>query len=151
MKVRFKKLNGDAVLPSYAHDGEDVGLDLVAVSKTRDEHGNVVYGTGLSVEIPEGYGGFLFPRSSNSKQELLLCNSVGIVDPGYRGEVMLKFKKTYEPCLFSVITHNPLKEYEVGDKVGQMVILPYPHIEPEWCDELSGSDRGDKGFGSSGK
>lgn len=151
MKVRFKKLNEDAVLPSYAHDGEDVGLDLVAVSKMYDEHGNVVYGTGLAVEIPEGYGGFLFPRSSNSKQELLLSNSVGVVDPGYRGEVMLKFKITYKPCLFSGMLHNTLKEYEVGDKVGQMVILPYPHIEPEWSYELSGSERGDNGFGSSGK
>lgn len=151
MKVRFKRLEENAVLPAYANDGEDVGLDMVAVRKEYDEDGNVVYGTGVAVEIPKGYGGFLFPRSSNSKKELLLSNSVGVVDPGYRGEVIFKFKKTFEPSILTGMWHSIDKEYEVGDKVGQMVILPYPHIEPEWAEELSSSVRGEGGFGSTGK
>ena len=90
MKVKIKKLHPDAVVPSYAHS-TDCGLDLTAVSKTFDEYGNVVYGFGLAFEIPEGYAGFIFPRSSNHKSGLLLTNSVGILDSCYRGEVTAKF------------------------------------------------------------
>lgn len=68
----------------YAKDG-DAGIDLIATSKTYDEHGNVVYGTNRAFEIPKGYVGLLFPRSSNSKKDLILSNSVGVVDSGYRG------------------------------------------------------------------
>jgi dUTPase len=90
MKVNIKKLHPDAVIPSYAH-ATDCGMDLTAVSKTFDEYGNVVYGFGLAFEIPEGYAGFIFPRSSNHKSELLLTNSVGVIDAGFRGEVTAKF------------------------------------------------------------
>ena len=90
LKVKIKKLHKDAVIPSYAHS-TDCGLDLTAVSKTYDEYGNVVYGFGLAFEIPEGYAGFIFPRSSNHKSGLLLTNSVGVIDSGFRGEVTAKF------------------------------------------------------------
>src|SRR5690606_10497369 len=93
MKVKIKRLHPQAVIPSYAKPG-DAGMDLTATSKSYDENGNVVYGTGLAFEIPEGYVGLLFPRSSNSKTDLILSNSVGVLDSGYRGEVMFKFKSS---------------------------------------------------------
>lgn len=79
MEVKIKKLNENAVIPTYAKDG-DAGMDLTATSKSFDEYGNVVYGTGLAFEIPKGYVGLLFPRSSNAKTELFLTNSVGVLD-----------------------------------------------------------------------
>ena len=92
MKVKIKRLSEKSVIPSYSKDG-DAGMDLVATSKSYDDNGNVVYGTDLAFEIPKGYVGLLFPRSSNAKMDLLLSNSVGILDSGYRGEVMMKFKE----------------------------------------------------------
>lgn len=159
MKVRFKKLHKKAQLPSYAHDGEDAGLDIRCVSKQYDDNNNVVYHTGLAVEIPKGYAGFMFPRSSNDKKQLSLSNCVGIVDSGYRGEFTFKYRQTFdtfkeintESACFMIPFHDRNKEYEIGDKVGQMVIMPYPHIEPEWADDLSETERGDGGYGSTGK
>lgn len=138
MKVRIKKLDVNAVLPAYAHD-TDAGMDLTAVSKTYDANGNIVYGTGLAFEIPEGYMGLLFPRSSNSKQDLRLTNSVGVIDSGYRGEVTFKFRP------------DGPHSYEVGDRVGQIIIMPYPKIEFEEVESLSDSDRGTGGYGSTGR
>ena len=89
LKVKIKRLSDNAVIPTYAH-ATDAGMDLVATSKTIDEYGNVVYGTGIALEIPNGYVGLVFPRSSNSKKHLLLTNSVGVIDSGYRGEVTFK-------------------------------------------------------------
>lgn len=142
MQVKIKKLHVDAVIPAYSKPG-DAGLDLTAVSATQDQYGNVVYGTGLAVEIPEGYVGLIFPRSSNSKTDLYLTNHVGVVDSGYRGEIMFKFRPV-----------NGLlnaKVFQVGDRVGQLIILPYPTIMFEETEELSDSDRGAGGFGSTGK
>lgn len=151
MEVRFKKMHENAQLPSYAHDGEDAGLDIRCVSKEHDDHNNVVYHTGIAMEIPKGYAGFLFPRSSNDKKQLRLTNCVGIVDSGYRGEVTFKYRITYDTYHDGSFYHCVNDEYQVGDKVGQMVILPYPHIEPQWADELSETNRGDNGYGSTGK
>lgn len=92
MEVKIKKLNESAVIPTYAKHG-DAGMDLTAISKEYDGNGNVIYGTGLAFEIPENYVGLLFPRSSNTKKDLILGNSVGVIDSGYRGEVILIFKK----------------------------------------------------------
>ena len=92
MEVKIKRLVEDAVIPAYAHD-TDAGLDLVATSyEYKDDIHCHVYGTGLAVEIPEGHVGLLFPRSSNRKTESYLTNHVGVVDSGYRGEIMLSFK-----------------------------------------------------------
>ena len=91
MQVNIKRLNENAVIPTYAKHG-DAGMDLTATSKSYDDHGNVVYGTGLAFEIPMGYVGYVFPRSSNAKKDLILSNSVGVIDSGYRGEVIFKFK-----------------------------------------------------------
>ena len=144
MKIKIKKLHNDAVVPSYAKPG-DAGMDLTATSRTFDEHGNVVYGVGLAIEIPEGYVGLIFPRSSNAKTDLYLTNHVGVVDSGYRGEIMFKFRKS------DVIKNfQEARLYHVGERVGQLMIIPYPQIELEEVEELSSTERGEGGYGSTG-
>lgn len=153
MKVRFKKLSPKAVIPVKKHP-TDAGYDLTATSLRFDEDGNAVYGTGIALEIPKGYAGFIFPRSSNSQKCLLLSNCVGIVDSGYRGEVKAKFKPSM--AMFSNDgelegSSNTDRIYKVGERIAQIVIMPYPEIDFEEADELSEADRGDNGFGSTGK
>ena len=146
MKVRIKKLDERAVVPSYSKQG-DAGLDLTAINISKDNVGNITYHTGLAVEIPEGYVGLLFPRSSISKKQQFLTNCVGVIDSGYRGEIMAKFKPvmgSYETIL-ELFESN---EYEVNDRIVQLIILPYPQIEFEEVEELSSSERGHGGFGS---
>lgn len=140
MKVKIKKLHPDAVIPTYAKSG-DAGLDLTAVSIHFDDKFNSCYGTGISIEIPKGYVGLVFPRSSISKKNLLLSNSVGVIDSGYRGEIKMKFKPTI---------HSSVK-YRKGDRIGQLIILPYPQIEFQETEELSETERGVGGYGSTGK
>ena len=137
MRIRVKKVHPDAVIPKYAHFG-DAAVDLVAVKKWEDDNGNVCYGTGLAMEIPHHHVGLLFPRSSVSKTDLRLCNAVGVIDAGYRGEIMLKFDK------------NGNKEYNVGDRVGQLMLVPIPSIQFVQVANLPQSDRGLGGFGSTG-
>ena len=146
MKVRIKKLNEGAIVPSYSKEG-DAGLDFTAVEISRDNVGNITYHTGLAIEIPEGYVGLLFPRSSISKKQQFLTNGVGVIDSSYRGEIMAKFKPvmgTYDTIL-DLFESN---EYQVGDRIVQMIILPYPQIEFEEVEELSETERGYGGFGS---
>lgn len=139
MKVRVKKLHPEAVIPEYSKEG-DAGLDLTAVSQRVDKTGYIEFSTGLAFEIPEGFVGLVFPRSSISNINLSLTNSVGVVDSGYRGEVKFRFKPA----------NAGRGIYEVGDRVGQIVIIPYPKIELTEAEELSETVRGDGGFGSSG-
>lgn len=143
LNVKIKKLNQAAVIPTYSKDG-DAGMDLTAISVefTPDY---ISYKTGLSIEIPSGYVGLLFPRSSNSKKDLLLTNSVGVVDSGYRGEIELRFKPILNGKLENISTYN------VGDRVGQILIIPYPQVKFIETDELSESIRGEGGFGSTNK
>ena len=166
MNVKIKKLFPFVKTPVYAKQG-DAGMDLTAISKVYDKNGNVSYGTGLCVEIPEGYVGLIFPRSSISKQDLVLSNSVGVIDSGYRGEILVKFKPTLSIC--NTITEEETEEmewdnenmtlsvannflhYEVGDRVAQMIIIPYPQIQFEVVEELSSTERSEGGFGSSGR
>jgi dUTP pyrophosphatase len=140
--VNIKKLHPDAVIPSYAKAG-DAGMDLTAISMEKDSHGNVVYGTGLAIEIPEGYVGLIFPRSSNSKTDLYLTNHVGVIDSGYRGEIQFKFRAN--PSLINA------RIYHLGDRIGQLIIIPYPGIQFVEVDVLSDTERGTGGFGSTGK
>ncbi len=140
MKVLITKTNDNAVIPSYAKSG-DAGLDLVATSK-EDTAMYIEYGVGLAVAIPEGYVGFVFPRSSISKYHLCLANSVGVIDSGYRGEIKVRFKKTSQTAYETL--------YNVGDRVAQLIILPYPSIEFEEVADLDKTERGAGGFGSSG-
>jgi dUTP pyrophosphatase len=102
----------------------------------------VVYGTGLALEIPEGYVGLIFPRSSISKTSLSLANCVGVIDSGYRGEILLKFRTD---------ANNKTGHYTIGDRIGQLLIIPYPQIEFEEVLELSDTIRSGGGFGSSGQ
>lgn len=150
MEVRIKKFHPDAVIPKYAKTG-DAGMDLTAVTKSYDCDGNIVYGTGLAFEIPEGYVGLVFPRSSLSRLDIALSNCVGVIDSGYRGEVTVKFKPA---MLFNreqrpIILNN--RSYEVGERVAQIIIIPYPQITFIEADELSETERGTGGYGSSGK
>ena len=153
MEVKIKKLYEDSILPTKAH-ATDAGYDLYAHSKSCDDDGNVVYGSGVAMEIPQGYVGLIFPRSSNAKKDLILSNSVGVIDSGYRGEISFKFKfapisniQTQEQYLSFAYS----KRYEIGERIGQIIIMPYPEVEFVEVDELSDSDRGTGGYGSSGK
>ena len=139
MIVKFKKLNRIAITPRKAYRG-DAGFDLTAVSSEDLPNGKIRYGTGIAVEIPEGYVGLVFPRSSIFRFGLTLSNSVGVIDSGYRGEIMAVFR------------HTPGElAYQVGDRIAQLVIMPIPEIELQETDELSESLRGMGGYGSSGR
>jgi dUTP pyrophosphatase len=139
MKVRIKRLNSNAVIPKYAKAG-DAAIDLTITSVV-DEPFQVTYGFGWALEIPEGYVGLVFPRSSVKNTELVLSNSVGVIDSGYRGEIMAVFKK---------LAGSVSKKYYIGDRAAQLIIVPYPQIEFQITDELSETERGAGGFGSTG-
>jgi dUTP pyrophosphatase len=138
--VKIKKLHPEAVIPSYAKDG-DAGLDLVATEIVSNTTFDVTYGTGIAMEIPKGYVGLVFPRSSVRKYDLSLSNCVGVIDSGYRGEIQATFKKT--DGLDST-------SYKKGDRIVQIIIIPYPRVRFVEVDELSQTDRGEGGFGSTG-
>lgn len=139
LEVKFKKLVEEAEIPSYAKPG-DAGLDLKAVSKHwSDDFQCWIYGTGLAVEIPSGYVGLLFPRSSVRKYGLAMTNCVGVIDSSFRGEIMA----TYRPQ-----TSGSGKEYNVGDHICQLIIMAYPTVTPIEVTELSNTERGEGGHGS---
>lgn len=137
MRIRIKKMHPDAVIPRYAHFG-DAAVDLVAVKKWEDDFGNMCYGTGIAMEIPEHHVGLLFARSSISKKDVRLANAVGVIDSGYRGEIMLKFDQLGKD------------HYNIGDRVGQLMLLRIPSINFVEVVNLPNSDRDKGGFGSSG-
>jgi len=145
-EVKVKKLHPTAVIPKYAKDG-DAGMDLVATTIISNTTFDVTYGTGIAIEIPKGYVGLVFPRSSIRKTDLSLTNCVGVIDSGYRGEIQATFKK--------VFGKNDVRmdevDYKVGDRIAQIMIIPYPSVTFVESDELSESERGDGGFGSTGK
>ena len=143
MEVKIKKLNAKAIIPKYAKPG-DAGLDLTAINYTYDyKHDNHVYGTGLAIEIPRGFVGLIFPRSSNRKTKAFMTNHVGVIDSGYRGEIMITFKNRS--------VNHLRRPYEEGDRVAQLIIMPYPEIQFVEVDELSETERGEGGHGSTGK
>lgn len=142
VNIKIKKLTESAVIPSRA-TANSTGLDLVAISKTlvdEGDYGYIAYGTGLAIEIPSGYTGYIFPRSSISNTGHILANSVGVIDSDYRGEIYVRFK-----------TVPDSREYEVGDRVCQLIILPNTPLEIEEVEELSSTERGEGGFGSTGR
>lgn len=193
--VKIKKLNENAVIPTYAHNG-DVGMDMTAISVEYDADKDMyIYHTGLSFESDFNIGQFLFVRSSNSKTEAYLCNHVGIADSAiYRGEIQFRFKnresiesiahrEAMKQFMLSLNMTSKLDErsslkshieiasdlyknvfddvierakkleyapYKVGDRIGQMVFLNYPTVNLIEVTELSETERGDGGFGSSG-
>ena len=145
MELKFKRLTDSAVLPIRAHKG-DAGLDLTAIDITLEpnEAGQtvLVYHTGLAVEIPEGHVGLLFPRSGIYKKSIFLTNCVGVIDENYRGEIMAKFHVT---------TNGAPAIYKPGERFAQLIILPIPSMTVVEAEELSETDRGDGGFGSTDK
>lgn len=144
-EVKVKKLHLNAVIPKYAKDG-DAGMDLVATQIISNTTFDVTYGTGIAMEIPRGYVGLVFPRSSIRKTDLSLTNCVGVIDSGYRGEIQATFKKVYGKNDIRIDEND----YKVGDRIAQIMIIPYPSITFVEVDELSQSDRGEGGFGSTG-
>jgi dUTP pyrophosphatase len=142
MKVKIKKLSAEAVIPTYAKEG-DAGMDLVATSIKFDGT-QITYGTGLVIEIPEGFVGLVFPRSSIRKTSLSLSNSVGVIDSGYRGEIQATFNQ-------KSLSKDGGILYGVGDRICQLMIIPYPHVDFIEVQELNNTERGEGGFGSTGK
>jgi len=142
LQIKFKKVRENAVAPKIANHG-DAGADLTAISVDisvdYDDNNIITYGTGIAVEIPEGYVGLIFPRSSIYKKQLILSNSVGVIDCGYRGEIKFKFRGDRESDV-----------YKIGDRIGQLVIMPIPSVEWQESEELTDSVRGEGGFGSTG-
>lgn len=169
MEVKFKKLSDKAVIPTKAHP-TDAGFDMVATGINQtDEY--LEYKTDIAIQLPKGYCALLFPRSSNSKKDLLLANSVGLVDEGYIGEIRFRFKRILMPIMQDIMIAPPTGDiltdakntrkvpglayrddfiYKEGDKIGQLVIMPIPEITLVETDELTETERSDKGFGSSG-
>lgn len=193
LEIKFKKLDENAVIPSYAHDG-DVGMDMTAISIEYDEEKDLyIYHTGLAFESPFNYGQLLFPRSSNRKTDAYLCNSVGIADSAiYRGEIIFCYKnrdsidsiaerEANKAMMEYFITSSVEKDfigswlhtgfdvynetrktiydnakklmyapYKIGDRIGQMVFVNYPHVKLIQHEELTETTRGANGFGSTG-
>lgn len=144
MELKIKRLSEEAILPIRAHKG-DAGIDLTCTRITQEinEAGQliIIYHTDLAMEIPEGYVGLVFPRSSISNKSLTFCNSVGVIDSGYRGEVMGKLRSTTDvvPAI-----------YKPGERFAQLVIIPIPEVDIIESAELSKTERGESGFGSTG-
>ena len=138
LKVKIKKLHEDAKIPAYSKKG-DAGMDLSCVSWQNVGENHVKYNFGLSFEIPEGHVGLIFPRSSIYKHNQILSNSVGVVDSGYRGEVSAV-----------MYTKDAFLQYKKGDRCAQLIIMPFPKVEFEVSDELTETERGEGGFGSTG-
>lgn len=141
MKIQFKKLVPEAQKPKFGKPG-DAGADIVATSVDFSRKNQVVYGTGLAVEIPEGMVGLIFPRSSIRNYDLAMSNSVGVIDSGYRGEIMVTFN--------ILNLHTVENSYQVGDRIAQLVIMPVPLAQFVEVEELSETSRGTGGHGSTG-
>lgn len=144
MQVKFKKLRPDATIPRRFSE-EAAGMDLTAVSVEYDHDFDrhiVTYSTGLAMEIPQGYVGLIFPRSSIKSKNLVLTNCVGVIDADYRGEIKLVFR---------TITNLAFATYVPGERVAQLVIMALPSFEVIETDELSDTIRGNGGYGSTGK
>ena len=166
LSVKVKRLTANAVLPEKKTEGaacfDIVANETVAIRNLNADDKATRVHTGLAFEIPEGYVGLLFPRSSNSKKDLTLTNSVGIIDSHFRGEVTLRYKvdATYDRIVSEFSNKIVLEDeggdqftqliYDIGDRVGQLIIMPYPKIKFNEVEDLSETDRGNKGFGSTG-
>ena len=156
MNVNVKLIHPDAKMPTKAHS-TDAGFDLTAVSINETDL-YIEYDTGIAIQIPDGHAGFLFPRSSVSNQGLNLANSIGLIDQNFRGTIKARFNRV-------IGLHNPSNEwedewdkwihamanpYKVGDRIAQLVIQKLPEITLIEADELTETDRGDNGYGSTG-
>lgn len=142
MVIKIKKLNDKAIIPKYASEGAAC-FDLTAVSININRMTNqVTYGTGLAFEIPKGYKGLLYPRSSIIKTSVRLANCLGVIDSDYRGEVT---------CVFDEVIDSKAAYYQIGDRICQMEIVPVEQVEFEEVNELDSTKRGSGSYGSTGK
>lgn len=143
MELPFQRLDPDAVLPAAKHPG-DAGLDLRANADVEVAPGErVMIPTGVAVAIPDGHAGLVLPRSGlASKQGLTLANAPGLIDAGYRGEVIVAAVNLDRTTSVSIAR---------GDRIAQLVIIAIPTVDPSWVTELPDSQRGTGGFGSTGK
>jgi len=141
IELPIQRLRADAVVPSRAYAG-DAGLDLAACERVELGAGErATVGTGLAVAIPEGYAGFVQPRSGlAAKHGITIVNTPGLVDSGYRGELKV--------ILMNTDAHEPFV-VEAGMRIAQLVVLQVPGVDPIEVDELPDSERGVRGFGSS--
>jgi dUTP pyrophosphatase len=141
-ELAFQRLDPDAVLPERAHPG-DAGFDLRSIDDVEVVPGErAMIGTGVAVAIPNGHAGLVLPRSGlASKHGLTLANAPGLIDSGYRGEV-----------LCSVVNLDPHESVKIarGDRMAQLVVVEMPELRPRWVEELPPSSRGEGGFGSTG-
>lgn len=142
MRIEFRKLDPDVALPRRARDG-DAGLDLQANETLKVGPGErAMVSTGLAVAVPAGHAGLVLPRSGlASRQGLTLANSPGLIDEGYRGEILL--------AVVNLDPHQPV-EIRRGDRIAQLLVVPFAEVEPAEVAELPPSSRGVAGFGSSG-
>jgi dUTP pyrophosphatase len=143
MELPFKRLDPSAELPGAQHPG-DAGLDLRASEDVEVEPGaRAKVPTGVAVAIPEGHAGLVLPRSGlASKQGLTLANAPGLIDAGYRGEVI---------CAVVNLDRSQAVRIAKGDRIAQLVIVALPQVVPGWVEDLPESTRGEGGFGSTGR
>ena len=139
MIVKFKKLSKTAQTPFRA-SADAAGYDLYADTVDTTSEDCITINTNIAVEIPKGYVGFIFPRSSIYKTNTMLANSVGVIDSDYRGPLIIKLRKM-----------KNYTSYKSGERCAQLLIQPVSNIEFVEVEELESTDRGEGGFGSSGK
>lgn len=138
--IKFKLLHPDAKLPTRTH-ATDACFDVVAVSRKIVDNQYVAYGLGFATEIPAGWAGYIYPRSSISNVDMALCNSVAVMDASYRGEWIARFRPT---------KYTFAELYQVGQRIAQIRFAPLPIYELALADELNDTPRGTGGFGSTG-
>ena len=169
MEIKFKKLDPKAVNPFKKYN-VDAGFDMTALwKKETDKY--TEYGTGIALEIPDGYVGLMFPRSSVRDMDFMLKNSVGVIDASYRGEIKFSYLHAVHDAFEDIdnidfvnlygynnkngidikIVNRHMDKYEIGDRVGQIVFVKIPDVQMVESRELNETKRGTAGYGSSGK
>ncbi|MFW6281947.1 MAG: dUTP diphosphatase [bacterium] len=142
MKIKIKRLDKTIPLPEYQHIGEDAGLDLLSAEDTILASGEYkLIKSGIKIAIPQGYGGFVYPRSGLAlKRGITVLNADGVIDPGYRGELGV------------ILINHGKEDFQInkGDRIAQLIIHRTFNIEWEEVDDLSESTRGSGGFGHTG-
>jgi len=173
LEIEYKKLDKNAIAPLKVYE-YDAGYDLTAIWR-KDTAKYIEYGTGIGFQIPKGYVGLLFPRSSVTNTDLMMKNAVGVIDSGYIGEVKFRFIKAHHDFIIESNTINSLDSelsklygtgakwignqvvkrepdyYDINNRVGQIIFIKLPQITLKETEVLIETERGTKGYGKSGK